>query len=688
MSDVDGLPATQDGAAARFKSMLVYALTIFTSAFLLFQLQPIIAKLILPWFGGSAAVWATCLVFFQTVLLLGYLYAHGLISWLGPRLQVAIHGAAIAVSVLVLPIIPAADLKPDDPSEPALRILALLAVTVGLPYFLLSASSPLIQAWYSRGHEARFPYWLFAISNGASLAALLAYPFLIEPALPTRMQAWSWSVGYGIFAGLTILAGLVSMRGAPATAADEDLAPAIPPGVFDHLEWIVLAAFPSFLLVAITNHLNEDIATTPFLWVLPLSVYLLSFVICFGREGAYRRNLWMRPWAVAMAGMGVLLLRTEFSSTPWIAVPIFAAGLFISAMVGHGELAHSKPDARFLTSFYAMVALGGAIGGLLAGLAAPVLLPINIELQAVLTLIAIVVLFTTGRRNWMSIVVWIPVVVLLGETTSRYIDALGAGTIAADRNFYGSLRVTDVPSAIPGEDIRIMVHGTTEHGRQFLAPGLARTPTSYYGRTSGIGRLLDAVRHPARVGVVGLGTGTLAAYSEPGDVFRFYEINPLVEEYAHRYFTFLSSARGNVEVISGDGRLALERESPQGYNVLALDAFSGGSVPVHLLTVEAFALYFRHLAPDGVLALHISNKSFNLAGVVAAAADELGAKNLLIVDNASPERETSASSWVLVSRDQAALDHPRLIDAGIAVQAPPGVRPWTDDFSNLLQVLR
>ena len=673
--------------------MILYAITVFAGAFLLFQVQPIIAKLILPWFGGSAGVWTTCMVFFQAGLLLGYLYAHWIVHQFRPKWQAVIHTALLALSAICLPILPDPAWKPAGAEAPAALIFALLAVTVGLPYLLLSTTGPLIQAWYARRGHSSLPYWLFALSNLASLAGLLAYPFVIDRFVATQTQAAGWSAGYAVFAILYATAAIRSARArtepavapeGPATALEDG-----PPGWRQLLLWMALALVPSALLLAVTNHLTQNVASVPFLWIIPLAVYLLSFILSFSSARWYSRDIYHWLLAFAVAEMTVFLWIPELGSVLRVAIPVFIAALFIACMYFHGELAHRKPHPRHLTAFYLMVALGGALGGLFVSVLAPVLFDAYFELPA--TLAAVVVLASAlirGRKR-LTDVVWIAVTIGVLFSVFAHVGSFYRDAQAIGRNFYGSIRVTETTDPVSSAAVRGLLHGTVYHGKQFQAPGRRDAPTTYYGRDSGIGLALGQIRRsPLRVGVIGLGVGTLATYAKPGDYYRFYEINPLVAQYARQYFTFLADTAATVDVVLGDGRLSLEREAPNEFDVLVVDAFSGDSIPVHLLTREAFEAYFRHLQPNGVLAIHISNTSLDIAPVVGKVARSLGCRSLLIQSHGEAAAATMNAIWALVARDGSLLDQPVLSGVGQEIPDRPDLPVWTDDYSNLLQIIR
>jgi SAM-dependent methyltransferase len=684
--------------------MAQYAVTIFLSAFLLFQVQPMIAKIILPWFGGSAAVWTTCMLFFQVGLLAGYGYSHWSITRLNPSRQAVIHAALLGASLLLLPIMPDSSWKPGGEENPTLRILGLLAATVGLPYLLLSTTSPLLQAWYARTRHAAFPYRLFALSNLGSMLALLSYPTLVEPFLSARNQTWIWSGAYALFAALCAYTGFRSRVPVQAPVevtanpgAHQEETPALPL----KLLWVCLAAVPSMLMLAVTNHLTQDVAAIPFLWVLPLSIYLLSFILTFDARGWYHRGVFLVLLAPALGGMSYLQwANAKVPPMLWV-IGIFSACLFVACMVCHGELVRLKPAPRYLTSFYLMLSIGGALGGLFVAIVAPYLFPIYFELPVAIGLCALLIsmlaveepgrTYAEALRTAGAVALLLGVAALwvyLGRTMK---DSLG-DYVEARRNFYGSLRVREHIQNDDGHDssYRVLMHGSINHGEQWLAPERRRELLSYYCRPTGIGRVMQA-KHagaPIRVGVLGLGAGTMAAFALPGDVFRFYEINPAVPDLARRYFTFLEDCLGSVEIVMGDGRLSLEREPPQNYDVLMMDAFSGDSIPVHLVTREAIELYFRHLKEDGILVVHISNKYIDLEPVLARVAESLGKATYVVETEDDQAGACFGTTYVLLANDARVFEAPPLKDAGQPAETRDTIGLWTDDFSNLIRLLK
>lgn len=698
---------TQSPPRGALREKLTYGLIIFSSAFLLFLVQPLIAKIILPWFGGVAEVWAVCLVFFQSMLLLGYLYAHLLAQRFRPRVQGRIHAALLAASVFWLPILPKASWQPSGKEDPATYILWLLTLMIGLPFFILSSTSPLLQAWYARSRGAS-PYRFYALSNVGSLLALLLYPVVVEPKLSTTHQAFGWSAAYvGVILSCGALGLILPKTNSPSQTPMKVTTP--PPDAKRKLLWMCLAACGSALLLAITNHITQDVASIPFLWVIPLALYLLSFILCFEGRRWYHRGLFLRLVAVALGAMAYALLPAYEGLPLLVLVPLFCIGLFVCCMFCHGELARLKPDPEHLTSFYLMLSFGGALGAALVALVAPRVFTGFYELEVALGACAVLIYVvhrsdTEGpfrrsgpllARAGLAILIAL-FLVSLGFTVQRQRrqDRLSV------RNFYGVLRVTDVypshtrPGTTPaskGEPpYRRLVSDTIDHGLQFLTPDLRDRPTTYYGPNSGIGVILRAIEgtRPLRVGIIGLGTGTIATYGRAGDHYTFYEINPLDIRLAHTEFTFLRDSPAAIRIIQGDGRLSLEHQRPQGYDVLVVDAFTGDSIPVHLLTLQAFRLYFRQLQPDGVLAVHISNRYLNLEPVVEAAAARLNKEAVEIENPDDHAHGIFESSWVLVGSHKGFLGQSAVEAAGKILSPSKRDILWTDNYSSLFTLLK
>lgn len=684
---------------------LLYACTIFLSAFLLFQVQPIMGKLILPWFGGSAAVWTTCMLFFQLLLLGGYMYCHWLVAKLSPRWQSAVHVGLICAAIVALPILPDAGWKPTGEEDPVLRILGLLAAAVGLPYFVLSTTGPLMQAWFSRERPGSVPYRLFALSNLGSMVALLGYPFLIEPYLPARLQASIWGWGFIAFA---LLCGALALRGAHKAFKQPDAEvhhtdPGPAPGFGRYTLWALLAACPSLLLVAITSYLTQNVAPVPLLWVLPLALYLLSFILTFEHKRWYRRLFFAGLTAASMAALAYLpSVKLEVVDVR-LRIAIYLVALFSFCMACHGELVRRSPPPARLTSFYLMISLGGALGGLFVGFIAPHYFVADYELHIGLVLTAVLLVYSyvqdtqqvvcpifprlrLGRRAGLVLasVGIIALAVNLGEDQfSRLNDAVAVG-----RNFYGALRISEDGKG-PGA-MRTLSHGRIIHGRQFLEAHRRATATTYYGVNSGVGLAIRLTRDgdtPQKVGVVGLGVGTLLTYGRAGDEYRVYEINALVVDLAKRYFTFMNDARAKMDLVLGDARLSMEREAPQQFDLLVVDAFSGDAVPGHLLTKEAFALYARHLKPKGVLAIHVSNKFLNLAPVVRLGAEPAGFDVAIFASQEDKMNSVYYADWVLAARDATLYQKPELAQAR-EIMLPAKVQAWTDDYNSLMPILK
>ena len=689
-------------------SKLSYGVAIFLGAFLLFGIEPLIAKRILPWFGGAASVWIICLLFFQLVLLLGYAYAHWISVKFRPKTQCRLHVALLAASLFLLPVYPRDSWQPSPSQSPTLHILLLLAATIGLPYFLLSATSPLFQVWYGHHHRAS-PYRFYALSNVGSMLALLAYPVLVEPHLTTHHQAIAWSV---IYAGFALICAAIAF--APREGVQEAENKSITPRPAWALQalWVALAACGSALLLSITNHITQNIASVPLLWIIPLSLYLLSFILCFASHSFYPRSVFLRLIGIALGGM-TYALSVSFAQLPIeVGIPLFCGGLFIACMFCHGELARLKPDQQHLTSFYLMIAAGGALGALFVAVIAPHIFRGFYELHVAIGLCAILIVivysiepdspFSVRRLRPGGFALAALAIAIIASLAVNARDTATSAELSV-RNFYGVLRVIDgkAPnvSIIQGDTLvqqpedtsyRSLVNGTINHGVQFLAPDRRRWATTYYGPNSGIGVALQAAERngPLRVGIIGLGAGTTAVYGRSGDRYTYYDINPLVIQIAESQFTFLKETAASIEIVEGDARLSLEREAPQNFDVLAVDAFSGDAIPVHLLTREAFQLYFHQLKPDGVLAVHVSNKYLDLQPIVAAAAADLGKEAVLIQNPEDPPKGITAAAWILVG-SPAGFEGQRQIEAkGLIIFPPSRDRLWTDDYSNLFEALR
>lgn len=682
--------------------MLVYAVTIFLSAFLLFQIQPLIAKFVLPWFGGSAAVWSAALLFFQLLLLAGYTYAHFLIRYLKPKTQLKVHLPLLVVALATLPIIPDNYWKPVGGADPTFGILALLSATIGLPYMILSATSPLLQAWYVRTHEGVIPYRLFALSNFGSMLALLSYPFLVEPNIALRTQAYIWSGGFGVFAAVCAYAAWKSTPKAdsPASAgiSDDTGQIAAPPQPGTIAYWIGLSACASALLLATTSHLTQNVAPIPLLWVVPLSIYLLSFILSFESDRIYQSWIFLPLGIVALAvytrGMKQYEDNVDVIHTliPWL-----CGALFVACMVCHGELAKRKPHPKYLTQFFLMVSVGGAIGGLFVAFISPRVFPDYYEMPisiAGLALLMVLAIFNddAGKPHpWPIRASLLIVVGAFAVYLARIERDISQGYQLTARDFYGVLRVRDDPAEGNFYGLRTLIHGTINHGTQLLAPDGGRIPTSYFGLTSGINRAIRAKgdKGPIRIGILGLGAGVTATLAREGDTLHYYEINPLIFDIAQTRFDFWKACPADKKIFFGDGRLTLEDMPDEQLDFLAMDAFTSDAVPMHLLTAEAYKIYARHLKPDGVLAINISNRYLNLQPVVTASAETAGFHGIMIYDDGSADPGLYVSNtWTLFNRDKSFFSHPNFYGAQTEELEPtPGFRGWTDDYSNILNIL-
>ena len=755
------------------------AFTILVSAFLLFQVQPMISKMVLPWFGGSPAVWSTCMLFFQVLLLAGYAYSHWLAKFPRVGTQAAIHVVLLAAATFLLPVVPHESWKPPDSSHPTTRILLLLGRNVGLPYFLLSSTGPLVQMWFSRACPGRSPYRLYSLSNVGSLGALLTYPFVFEPWLTTVSQGWMWSGAFVVFAVLCGGLAIAVARNKQTIgefelnliAASERRESTALPGLRDHLSWLGLAALGSTALLTVTNHLCEDVAVVPFMWVAPLSLYLVSFILCFESERWYSRRVFS---VAAIAAIVVICVFVRFkelnhywlntrvdvwlrrweladSNGHWNDNILWQAGaylfaLFCICMLCHGELVRRKPAPRQLTAFYLMTSAGGAAGGVLVALVCPRMFLTHFELNLTLlvsfalaasvwlmdslerlsapfagprvlgggvsralawlsdTLVACrlsrpreAAAFASSWAWWRWMQIGLTCVLLPGVlgalllVAKAQFESKDADEIATVRNFYGVLHVNTERAEDGSWEGRELVNGRILHGFQYTDESLKRKATTYYTDRSGVGVAFNSLLNERnrRVAVVGLGVGTMASYGERGDFFRFYEINPQVEAIARSHFSYLADSAAKTEVVLGDARLSMEHEEPQHFDLIVLDAFSSDAIPVHLLTVEAFTTYLRHLQPDGVIAVHTSNRHLDLVPVVVGLAKHHTLQAVVVDNDAKSGWKEEGSHWMLVTRSEEFLIQPEvLMAASPPTYTIPHVPLWTDQYSNLFEILK
>jgi hypothetical protein len=694
--------------------MIRYPLTIFLSAFLLFQVQPLIGKVVLPWFGGSPAVWTACMLFFQILLLGGYSYAHFVSGRFSPKAIAAVHGGLLLLSLAYLPVTPALAWKPTGSELPILQILGLLVFTIGLPYFLLSTTGPLLQESFRR-ETGRTPYRLYSLSNIGSLLALLTYPFVFEPRLTLRMQSLAWSAGYAAFVALCLWSAVAFARVwrmAPQPSEKVETASVeARPTARTILLWLALAACGSLMLLATTNQLCQEVTSVPLLWILPLSLYLLTFIICFDHERWYHRNTFVLLLAGAvLLGCYGMFKGNELPVEQQLIV--YSTALFVCCMVCHGELVRTKPAPEYATLFYLMVSAGGAVGGILVAIVAPLVLRGYWEYPIGLLTTVALALFSPQAKSETRFQLPRPAWIIGGALAVAFSVAVGVivfrrgqalqTTLESTRNFYGVLRVNREESLQHDNGpVRELIHGSIQHGFQFLDADKKNWPTSYYGHESGVGLAVD--RHPRRqaeqpedralrIGVVGLGVGTMASYGRKGDTVRFYEINPEVIRLSDKYFSFLKDTPATVEVMLGDARITLERELAEGkpnkFDVLVIDAFSSDSIPMHLLTKESVDLFLAHLNPDGMLCIHISNRFLDLESVVLGIAQELGWPCVLIDTQSDASRGLHASTWVILTQNYAFLND-QVVRKSSGSSFPNQGEPvlWTDDYGSLWQVL-
>ena len=699
-----------------------FAVTIFLSAFLLFQVQPLMGRFVLPWFGGTPAVWTTCMLLFQVLLLGGYAYAHGLASMFKPRTQGIVHLGLLLASLFFLPVVPNEALKPTGEGEPISEILKLLTITTGIPYLLLSSTGPLLQSWFSRTYPGRTPYRLYALSNAGSLLALLSYPLAVEPWFPLRDQAMAWSIGFGLFVLVcgwtafkligsethsdeTVVKGFATTENSSA----DNITPVARPTWRDVLFWLSAAACGSALLLSITNQMCQEVAVVPFLWVLPLALYLITFIISFDCEHWYRRAIFGTLWLLGACAT-VWLLYEGPKANLWLQIGGLTLALFGGCMICHGELVRSKPAPRYLTLFYLSISAGGALGGFFVAVVAPLTFSGYWELHIALELCSLLACWAWFRdpasilyrgQPWWG---WAPLASLLivqqGFLSKNMLKS-NEDVLDRSRNFYGVLRVKEygVDSDVGGVPLRSMVHGNILHGVQFVDEELSKRATTYYGADSGVG--VAILNHPKRtigpspgihIGVVGLGTGTVAAYGREEDRVTFYEINPEVVRLNLKWYSYLTDCPAAYSIVLGDARIQMERQlkdgKPQGFDVLVVDAFSSDAIPMHLLTLECFRdIYWKHLNPDGILAIHVSNNHLNLVPIVRGLAAAVGKPAIWIYGDQNDEQQLSSCSWILVTDNLQFLGDPlvKMEQSDWLGDDPPPL-VWTDDYGAILQI--
>jgi hypothetical protein len=701
--------------------MAIFVVTVFLGSFLLFAVEPMVAKFLLPSFGGTAAVWSTCMVVFQTLLLAGYAYAHLLRTALTPKAQRWTHLVVLVLALLFLPPVPVVHLAANSTGTPVWELLRCLFTSIGVPFFALSATAPLLMEWFRQSYPGRSPDRLYAFSNAGSLLALLCYPALLEPAFTRHTQAWLWAGGMAVFLGVCAVAAWRSLTpGAPASsrpgptpkpltgrakATHAGSKPALSVRLPAWL-WIALPACGSGLLLALTNQLSQDVAPMPLLWVVPMAIYLLTFILCFEGPRSYKRGLFIPGSFVGFLALAWLLDQGYLQGF-WVQVGGYLSVLFLGCMVCHGELYRLRPGPERLTAYYLALSLGGAVGGIFVGLVAPAIFRTFLETPllaiAVPSLVAFIV--WQGKTRWAYRAVQPAAVAVMGTL----VIALSLGyslldlrkkSVYVTRSFYGAYRVKESPTLLlDGVEYplshgtaRVLLSGQIYHGLQFTDPEAAKLATAYFTAEGGLGLALGALPVATNriIGVIGLGAGTIAAYGRPGDHIRYYDINPDVIRIANTWFTFLSNSQAHVEVVLGDGRLSLERESTQGFDLLVLDAFAGDSIPMHLLTDEAMRTYQRQLKSDGVMAFHISNSHLDLEPVVRALADKYGMTAVMVPPNNLDPREGKLPSvWMLLSANRVFLNQLAIAELVRMNANFPWRKPllWTDDYSSILPIL-
>lgn len=722
---------------------LLFAATIFLSALLLFWIELALAKILLPRLGGTPAVWNTCMLFFQVLLLAGYSYVLATTSWIGARKQALLHGVLLLLSFLYVPLTLAGNSGSiSEQNYPALWLFGYLLSAIGLPIFLISSTSPLLQKWFTHTahRSANDPYFLFAVSNAGSLLALISYPVILEPNLKLSRQTQLWVVGYVVLLGLSLGCGLVLWKSSRREQVKHEPAQKSPLSLKRRLYWILLAFIPSSLLFGVTTYVTTEIAPTPLLWTIPLALYLLTFILAFAR----RTLLPERLTGNALSGLALLLtlvIAANATEPTTAIVLLHLLFFFVAALVCHSKLASDRPDATRLADFYLCVALGGMFGGLFNTVIAPVLFKTLIEYPLVIVLacfirpraakadssrdrlldlilpagaglltIGLVLLinqYETSPAVAVAIIFGVPLVIINHRFRSRPVRfalALGAvmlgsivysetqnRTLHVERNFFGTLSV----KLDPASATRNLYHGNTLHGRQFIDPNLQREPLSYFHRDGPLGQIFAAFHaNPAssNIAVVGLGAGSMACYARPDQRWTFYEINPAVIGIARNaeYFSYLQQCGGTLtEIILGDARLELQKAPDHHYGLIVLDAFNSDAIPVHLLTQEAVELYTSKLATGGMLAFHISNRSLRLDGVLADLARHNGALTVSFADGEfNPRNGKDPSEWLVMARQSRAFDSLVQNPRWRVLRGRTDSDVWTDDFSNILRVFR
>ena len=661
---------------------------VFLASFLLFLVEPIAAKQLLPAFGGSAAVWITCLVFFQTALLVAYLYAH----WLAHRSHWILHFALLLLAAASAIAWSAKTIEWTSASQyPVSAIFAALGLSIGLPFLMLGATSPLLQVWLARLETRGIPYRLYALSNLASLLALALYPTLIEPHFTLKAQRLVWCCGFAAFA---LVSAILTWRTRSATNPRQptrENETAVTPAPLTHkLLWVLLPMGAAMQLSAVTSYLTQNIAAIPLLWILPLAVYLITLILAFQFPRLLPRGIITRFLVVMLVSLGYMLSQIDVSVPLRIGLSFFLVEVFFACLFCHTEAYALRPQrSSESTLFYLLFAAGGALGSFLVGIASPLIFSFNYDLALTFFVTALLALAVTWNSGWPQRLLWATASILLLVLVFMLHIAYLRNTPIAMRNFYGSLRVRESLSAYPGATMRTLTNGSIQHGTQIFSPELRKTPTTYYAEDSGVGLALRfcCVGRGRNIGVVGLGVGTIAAYGQPGDRIRFYEINPAVTPVAQNVFTYIRESGAQISIVEGDARSSLSQEQPRNFDVLVVDAFSGDAIPLHLLTTQAIDLYKRHLAPGGILAIHISNSHVDLEPeiVLLAKAAGMDVRRVSTIENHDLGEFTA--TWMLLTNNSRFFTQP---EVSTRVRKPVDasrVQVWTDDYSSLLPIL-
>jgi hypothetical protein len=693
----------------------VLAGTVFLSAFLLFQVQPLISKAILPWFGGSPSVWTTCMIFFQSLLVAGYAYAHFLNRSPNRWRNFLIHTGLLAAAASLLPVVPGVTWKPLDGQQPVVRILLLLAATVGLPYLMLASSGPLLQSWFSQLFPNRSPYRLYALSNAGSLLALLTYPWFVETNFTLQQQGWWWGILFLCYAIAGIGLNWILASRAPIGEVLDPSGPQEHAASIDWFHWVALPALATIALLSVTNHLCRDVAVVPFLWIAPLVLYLLSFIATFEWERFYARRPWSRWLVLATLLVVATIFHQELQSftksvglewqiskwlrKPIVEIPICLFWLFCICVVCHGEAVTRKPPSYQATRFYLSLSAGGAIGGIFVGIVCPMVMNHYWEFHGSLFLGAILAAMILSQE----LTRFAPQSNRFRKTLSR---ALPLGTVlvgasllpsawsdpvlARKRGFYGVISVRELDRDRPIQHGRGLYNGKILHGFQFLDPSRKNAATTYYGPDSAPDAVIQyfkGIKKPLRVGVIGLGVGTIATYLASEDRLCYYEIDPLVIEIQDKFFTYYNDCPADKQIVLGDARIQMERQEPQEFDAIFVDAFSGDAIPVHLLTIEAMAVYEKHLAIGGVVAFHISNRYLNLHPVIDGLAKSKGLHSIRLHTTKADGFHTTASDWIVLTKDPLLEEQPPFDLLHIPLDPSPPLL-WTDQSSSLWDVLR